>query len=123
MTNAVASASATDLHGISRAAFDLIVSAEVTSEAWYSKRLRWPTWPGEQSGVTIGCGYDVGQTTWQQFLAEWSGKIPDVMLKALVRCCGVTGPAAAGRARKLRGVVDIPWAVALEMFSSHDVPR
>ncbi|MGY4259775.1 hypothetical protein ACVI1L_006843 [Bradyrhizobium sp. USDA 4516] len=123
MTNAVISASAIDLHGISRAAFDLIVSAEVTGEAWYSKHLRWPTWPGEQSGVTIACGYDVGQTTRQQFLADWSGKIPDAMLKALEKCCGVTGQAAAALARKLRGVVDIPWDVALEVFSSHDIPR
>ncbi|MDI2110294.1 MULTISPECIES: hypothetical protein [Bradyrhizobium] len=123
MTDAVISASAIDLHGISRAAFDLIVSAEVTSEAWYSKHLCWPTWPGEHSGVTIGCGYDVGQTTRQQFLADWSGKIPDAMLKALAKCCGVTGPAAEKLVRKLRGVVDIPWDVALEVFASHDIPR
>ncbi|WP_224741619.1 peptidoglycan-binding protein [Bradyrhizobium sp. 2S1] len=123
MTNAVISASAIDLHGISRAAFDLIVAAEVTSEAWYSKHLRWPTWPGEQSGVTIGCGYDVGQATRQQFLADWSGKIPDAMLKALAKCCGVTGQAAAALARQLRGVVDIPWDVALEVFANHDIPR
>ncbi|WP_338696712.1 hypothetical protein V5279_09525 [Bradyrhizobium sp. 26S5] len=93
MTNTAVSASAIDLHGISRAAFDLIVAAEVTSEARYSKHLRWPTWPGEESGVTMACGYDVGQTTRQQFLADWSGKIPDAMLKALAKCCGVTGQA------------------------------
>ncbi|UGY14220.1 peptidoglycan-binding protein [Bradyrhizobium septentrionale] len=123
MTNAAVSASAIDLHGISRAAFDLIVAAEVTSEAWYSKHLSGPTWPGEQSGVTIGCGYDVGQTARQQFLADWSGKIPDAMLKALAKCCGVTGQAAAALARQLRGVVDIPWDVALEVFGNHDIPR
>ena len=50
MTNAAVSASAIDLHGISRATFDLIVSAEGTSPAWYSKHLRGATWPGTQSG-------------------------------------------------------------------------
>jgi hypothetical protein len=73
--------------------------------------------------VTIGCGYDVGQKTRHQFLADWSGKIPDAMLKALAKCCGVTGQAAAALARKLRVVVDIPWDVALEVFSNHDIPR
>ena len=123
MTNAAVSASAIDLHGTSRATFDLIVSAEVTSRAWYSRHLSGATWPSEQSGVTIGCGYDVGQTTRQQFLADWSGEIPDAMLKALAKCCGVTGPAAERLARKLRGIVDIPWDVALEVFSSYDIPR
>ncbi|MCS3447259.1 MULTISPECIES: hypothetical protein [Bradyrhizobium] len=44
--------------------FDLIVSAEVTSEAWYSKHLRWPTWVGEQSGVTIDCGCGEARMSW-----------------------------------------------------------
>jgi len=100
MTNAAVSASAIDLHGISRATFDLIVSAEGTSPAWYSKHLRGATWPGEQSGVTIGCGYDVGQAVQRQCLADWSGKIPDAMLKALAKCCGVTGPCSATRRRQ-----------------------
>ncbi|SDF31221.1 hypothetical protein SAMN05216337_10518 [Bradyrhizobium brasilense] len=39
MTNAVISASAIDLQGISRAAFELIVSAEVTSEAFEASAL------------------------------------------------------------------------------------
>ncbi|SDF31247.1 Peptidoglycan-binding (PGRP) domain of peptidoglycan hydrolases-containing protein [Bradyrhizobium brasilense] len=73
--------------------------------------------------MTIGCGYDVGQATRQQFLADWSGKIPDAKLKALARCCGVTGQGAEKLARKLRGLVDIPWDVALEVFASHDIPR
>lgn len=112
-----------DLHGISRRSFDDIVGYEVTSEALYNKRYRWPTWPGEQSGVTIGIGYDVGQQSKAQFLADWSGRIPAAMLKALAKTCGVTGPAARPLAAKLRGVVDIPWDVALDVFSNHDVPR
>ncbi|UGY15097.1 peptidoglycan-binding protein [Bradyrhizobium septentrionale] len=112
-----------DLHGISQAAFDLIVESEVSSREVYEHRYRHPEWPGEQSGVTIGIGYDVGQTSRAQFIADWSGKIPDAMVKALAKTCGVTGVPARALAQKLRAVVDIPWDVAEDVFSNHDVPR
>ncbi|MBR0695938.1 peptidoglycan-binding protein [Bradyrhizobium lablabi] len=112
-----------ELHGISRATFDLIVASEVTSEAFYVKHYRHPEWPGEQSGVTGGIGYDFGQQSRAQILADWSGKIPDAMVKALAKCAGVTGAAAAPLARGLRDVVDVPWDAALDVFANHDVPR
>jgi hypothetical protein len=112
-----------DLHGISQAAFDLIVASEVTSQAAYEKKYRRPTRPGGQSGVTIGIGYDVGQADKKQFLADWRGRIPDEMLYALAKCCGVTGSAATPLAAKLHDVVDIPWETALEVFCTRDIPH
>jgi hypothetical protein len=91
------------MHGISRRAFDEIVCDEVTSEAYFTRHYRGPTWPGQSSGVTIGIGYDVGQATKAQFLADWSGKIPPAMLKALAKTCGVAGIAAHQLAVDLRG--------------------
>lgn len=58
--------------------------------------------PGEQSGVTIGIGYDVGQQSRARVLADWSGRIP----AALAKTCYVKGPAARPLAAKLRGDVD-----------------
>jgi hypothetical protein len=112
-----------NLHGISRAAFDLIVGEEVSSEAVYRRRYTRPEWPGEQSGVTGGIGYDFGQQSRAQIIADWSGKIPDAMVKALAKTAGVTGRPAAALALQLRDIVDIPWEAALEVFSNHDVPR
>lgn len=112
-----------DLHGISQAAFDLIVESEVSSREVYEHRYRHPEWPGEASGVTIGIGYDVGQSSRAQFVADWGGKIPDAMVKALAKTCGVTGVAARALAQKLHSIVDIPWDVAIDVFSNHDVPR
>jgi hypothetical protein len=43
-------------------AFDLTVSEEVASKAHYEAKLRNPEWPGGASGVTVGIGYDLGQT-------------------------------------------------------------
>lgn len=112
-----------DLHGISQATFNLIVASEVTSKAVYIKNYQRPEWPGEQSGVTIGIGYDVGQNSRVQFRADWDGKLPEAMLKALERCCGVTGEAAKPLAAALRKTVIVPWDVALDVFSNNDIPR
>ena len=112
-----------DLHGISQESFDLIVASEVTSREVYEHRYRQPTYPGVESGVTGGIGYDFGQNTARQTAADWSGKVPDSMVKRLARCAGVIGPAARQLAIDLRADVDIPWDAALEVFSNHDVPR
>lgn len=112
-----------ELHGISRRAFDLIVAEEVTSQVRYNARYRHPEWPGFSSGVTCGIGYDFGQNTRAQIVADWSGKIPAAMVTALAKTAGVTGQAAQPLARGLRDVVDIPWEVALDVFSNTSLPR
>lgn len=108
---------------ISQAAVDLIVEHEVSSPALYEKKFRHPEWPGEQSGVTIGCGYDVGQNSEVQFRNDWAGIIPDDMLDALAETCGITGPAAAQHARRLHATVDVPWSAATEVFEKRTCPR
>jgi hypothetical protein len=112
-----------DLHEISRASFDLIVASEVTSEAFYEKWYRGLVWPGEQSGPTGGIGYDFGQQSRAQISADWKGRVPDTMLKALLKCSGVTGAPAKALAAQLSPAVDIPFDVALDVFSNCDVPR
>ena len=112
-----------DLHGISQESFDLIVDEEVSGHAVYNRRYRHLTFPGVSSGPTGGIGYDFGQQNKKQVFADWNGKLPPAMVRALQGCCGVTGQAAAGVALSLRHVVDIPWEIALDVFSNHDVPR
>lgn len=112
-----------DLHGISPASFRLIVNEEVSGESVYNARYRHLTWPGYSSGATGGIGYDFGQQSRDQVTADWSGKLPPAMVKALTKCCGVTGEKAKPLALSLREQVDIPWPVALDVFSNHDVPR
>ncbi|OKO67208.1 non-ribosomal peptide synthase, partial [Bradyrhizobium sp. NAS96.2] len=124
MTNAAISASALDLHGISRAAFDLIVGAEVTGQAFYNKRYRTVLeHPSDNSGPTGAIGYDFGTQTAAQIRADWRGRVSDAMLKVLVGAAGLRGDKAAAYCRKTRGMIDIPWDVALEVFSNHDIPR
>lgn len=108
---------------ISKAAFDLIVAEEVSSKAVYERKYRHPEWPGVASGVTIGIGYDVGYSTPARLRSDWDGIIPDRMIDALARTCGVTGARAGSLARALRSSVDIPWDAAIKVFENVDVPR
>ncbi|WFU34429.1 hypothetical protein QA635_08445 [Bradyrhizobium brasilense] len=61
-----------------RAAFDLIVSAEVSDEAWYSVRLRGPPGPAR-----IPPSRSDAAMMSPDAAAGPGGKIPDAMLKAL----------------------------------------
>jgi len=108
---------------ISKAAFDLIVAEEVSSQKAYERLYRHTEWPGAASGVTVGIGYDVGYATPARLKADWAGQIPDSMIMALTTACGVTGAAARPLAAKLKSQVDIPWAAALHVFEHVDIPR
>lgn len=108
---------------ISRAAINLIVAEEVSSQAVYTKKYRRPEWPGHQSGVTIGIGYDIGYATPSRLRADWSGHIPESMIAALLPVCGVRGPSAKALTARLRPKVDVPWEAAMAVFENVDVPR
>lgn len=108
---------------ISQRAVDLIVSCEVSSKAYYDKVLHRPEWPGGASGVTVGIGYDIGYSTAQKLRADWDGKIPDAMISIMERCCGVTGEAARRLLPSVKMQIDIPWAAAMDVFLSRDIPQ
>lgn len=108
---------------ISQQAFDLIVEFEVSSKAVYERKYRSTIWPKEQSGVTIGIGYDVGYVTKTQLWGDWKGAIPDAMITALERALGVRGAPAEAVARALRGSVDIPFDAAILVHKGKVMPR
>lgn len=54
-------------------AAELIVRWEITSPAYYDKRLRWPIWPKGSSGITWCVGYDGGHQTRNVILDDWEG--------------------------------------------------
>lgn len=112
-----------DLHGISQAADDLVVDAEVSSHAYYDKVLHRPEWPGGGSGVTWGIGYDGGQSSAETIGADWQGRVPDPMLAAMVRCAGVTGERAHALLPSVQGQIDVPWDVAMAVFADRDIPK
>lgn len=107
----------------SKAAFDLIVSQEVTSKAVYERKYRRPEWPGEQSGPTVGIGYDLGQTAAATIKADWSGRVPAAMLDAMVACSGHKGDAGRKKTLAVKNKIDIPWDTALAVHEQCVIPR
>lgn len=112
-----------DLHGISQAAFDLIVNSEVSSRATYEKNYRRPELPGGASGITVGIGYDCGQTTAAVIRKDWQGKIPDAMVDALCATAGLKAGRAQAILAKVRATVDVPWGAAVDVFSNVSIPK
>jgi hypothetical protein len=106
---------------ISPAGLKLLLDFEVGGgRAYYEKFLSRPSWPGGESGVTIGVGYDLGYTPRERFLGDWHALEDDVRdrLGATIGCKGL-------RAReRCKEVADIriPWGTALEVFERSTLP-
>jgi hypothetical protein len=107
---------------VSRAGLDVLVSFEVTSPAYYDKKLRRPCWPGAESGVTIGIGYDVGVTSARQIEQDWRGRLADAAVDRLLTAQGIAG----ARAKQLAGGlsdVEVSFDIAQEVFYRCTVPQ
>lgn len=112
----------TDLHGISQAAFDLIVAEEVGGgEDYYTAHYQRPERPGGASGITIGIGFDCGFSTATQIGTVWAA-LPPPMVTTLQSVAGLTGSSAQARLASVRSVI-VPWSVAIDVFSNVDLPK
>ena len=76
---------------VSPAAVAHIVRWEITGQAYYNQRLRWPIWPGGASGVTWCIGYDGGHQTAPVIRRDWA---EHAAVDRLATTAGVTGAAA-----------------------------
>lgn len=114
---------------ISKEAFDLIVQEEVSSQQAYEAKYRHPEWPGGNSGVTIGIGYDLRFSTVEQMRADWGPHLPPAMIAALEPACaangnsGQQGEDARALAHRLKASVDVPWDAAMRVFAERDMPK
>lgn len=79
-----------------------------------------PTWPGGDSGVTIGVGYDLGFQS--RFDSDWSDVLTPDQMSALRHWLGIKGPAAAAGPAALRGII-IPWHAAWMAFIRRTLPQ
>lgn len=109
---------------LTKEGLDLLIEFEVGGgEAYYSKFLSRPTWPGYQSGITIGIGWDCGYNTVPQLHESWGGLLCDASISALSLAIGKTGADAQSflKESNLRDV-EIPWKKALDVFERVTVP-
>ena len=106
---------------VSQKSLDMIVSFEVSSPAIYEKKYRKPTWPGGQSGVTIGVGFDLGYYTVKQVTDAFGKYVTANMLQLMLSVRGLKGVAAKNA---LGGVmaIDIPYTTAAQVFHESTLP-
>ena len=107
---------------LSKKSLDLILEFEVGGgEPYYNKFLKNPAWPGEQSGVTIGVGYDLGYVNKTEFTNDWKD-LPQKDFDRLYKVVGIKGIAAKNLIRELRDI-SIPWDLALKVFNNKTVTK
>ena len=107
---------------LNKKSLDLILEFEVGGgENYYNKFLKNPTWPGEQSGVTIGVGYDLGYVNKTEFTNDWKD-LPKKDFDRLYKMVGIKGYRAKELARRLKDIV-IPWELALKVFMNKTVSK
>lgn len=98
---------------ISQAARDLILEME-----GFSSR---PDWPGGQSGVTIGFGYDLGYVTVDQFESDWGELVRRDALPRLAAVVGLRGQRARNRVGTLSDL-RIKRGAAEQVFGARTLP-
>lgn len=79
-------------------------------------------WPGGESGITIGIGYDLGFATPDQFRSDWGPCLSEGDCNALIGVIGLKGAAAKERASALKAIV-IKRADAGRVFMERSVPK
>jgi GH24 family phage-related lysozyme (muramidase) len=107
---------------ISQAAVDLIIESEITSESVYNRRYQRPIYPGQQSGVTIGIGYDLGYNDEAQIREDWSDLVNAVTLRRLLSASGIKGASAQNKILRMQDIL-IPFDAAKQVFLERTLPR
>lgn len=95
-----------------------IVAWETGGEAEYDRN---PEWPGEQSGITIGIGWDLGHTLATDTSRAWSQHLDSNTIAALVGVSGRKGKDAQVILPHVRHLV-IPWDAAMAVFEEVTIP-
>lgn len=102
-------------------AVDFIIGWEVTSRSVYEKRYAKPTWPGGESGATIGVGYDLAHHDADDLALDWPTLAPAAR-STLATACGKAGQAAKALIPSLASVT-VPWDAAYQCFRDRSLPK
>ncbi|RJX32407.1 MAG: hypothetical protein C4531_06490 [Desulfurivibrio sp.] len=105
---------------LSTADVTFVVKEEVSSRDYYDKTAAFPHFPGEESGVTIGIGYDLRFQGPDNFTADWGNELRVEDLEKLRPCLGRRGSAAA--VAKLRSI-KVSFPIAWRVFTRSTLPR
>jgi len=100
---------------------DFIVFYEVTSASNYNKTLTSPTWPGNDSGITVGIGYDLGYASEIDVKNEWGNYVHPFVINRLISVCGKKGGDAEASLPSVSNI-RIDWDSAYRQFTEMLLP-
>ena len=108
---------------LSNKAYKLILDYEVGGgSAYYNKSLKRPCYPGGESGVTIGIGYDLGYNTALQFAEDWQGSLDIKSFNRLLQHIGKKSANAKAAIPSVKDI-EISWDAAEIVFKKNTLPR
>jgi GH24 family phage-related lysozyme (muramidase) len=111
-----------DTPTLSPAGYQLILDYEVGGgQSYYDRFLSRPTWPGVQSGVTVGVGYDLGYNAAEVIRDDWRG-LGATVSGRLAQCAGLTGQRAKTQTVTVSDV-RIGWPAAKDVFDRTTLAR
>lgn len=108
---------------ITEALYEWIAGLETGGKGYYERFLARPSWPGVDSGVTIGVGYDLGYNDRERIAIDWKERTAPEELLALQSVAGIHGVKARQAALGIRDRVKISWEDAVLVFRSKTIPR
>lgn len=79
-------------------------------------------WPGGDSGITIGIGYDLGYESATDFTADWKPLLTSDFFTQLSQVVGLKGTSAQSRAGGLK-TIKIKTTDAQQVFLERSVPK
>jgi hypothetical protein len=116
---------------ISPAGYQFIVRWETGGQAYYEKVIKGrPEWPGYSSGITIGCGWDLGYHRLAEFQAQWGSRLARADFDRLAPTIGfrTVEPERSAKVAQAKALVRsftdivVPWSVAIEQFETVKYP-
>jgi len=108
---------------LSDKSFKLILEYEVGGgTSYYDKHLKRPCFPGGESGVTIGIGYDLGYNTSAQFAEDWKGVLDAGSYVRLSQHLGKKSSNAKAAIPSVKDI-EVPWDAAEIVFKKNTLPR
>lgn len=107
---------------VSKKSLGDIISSEVTSKSHYERKLIYPTVPPEESGVTIGIGYDLGHVTKSTFRQDWGDLLSPTELDTLSFTIGKKGNAARAALTSNVLAIVVTWDKAMRVFYERSMP-
>jgi hypothetical protein len=105
---------------LTAAGVTFIARTEVSSPAMYKRLYCRPIWPGGESGVTIGIGYDLRFVDEARLRVDFAGHLSDAAFAKLLPSLKVQGTHALAQSCH---DVELPLAAAVAAFVARGLPR